>query len=283
MGAAGYAIVALIFFGLGDFVFKRAADAGIKPHHFLMVQAAFFSTSVLTIGYATGVLIWAPAALWGALAGLFVFSGFYSFSRSLVDGPVSINAPLFRLNFMVTAALAIIILGEPLTLNKAFGLTAALVAAWLLVGGQIGPGAFAAPGAARSVLLALLGTLCFGLANFFHKVGLLHGILPGTMLAAQVIAFVSLTFLSTFAIERRIAPPRACWKYSFAAAVALLVAFYALLWGLAAGEASVVVPIAQMGFIVSAALGITVLRERITVRKMLGLAAAAAALLAFVL
>jgi uncharacterized membrane protein len=46
----------------------------------------------------------------------------------------------------------------------------------------------------------------------------------------------------------------------------------------ARGQASVLVPIAQMGFIVAALLGIVVLRERITPRKAVGLLAALAAL-----
>jgi len=57
-------------------------------------------------------------------------------------------------------------------------------------------------------------------------------------------------------------------------------AFICLLHGISLGQASTVVPIAQMGFIVSAVLGTLVLREPLTLRKGLGLAAAAAALAA---
>jgi uncharacterized membrane protein len=46
----------------------------------------------------------------------------------------------------------------------------------------------------------------------------------------------------------------------------------------AGGQASVLVPIAQMGFIVAALLGIFVLRERVTLRKVIGLTLALAAL-----
>ena len=49
---------------------------------------------------------------------------------------------------------------------------------------------------------------------------------------------------------------------------------------MAHGQASVLVPIAQMGFIVAALLGIFVLGERVTLRKAAGLAAALAALTA---
>ena len=41
------------------------------------------------------------------LAGLVIFVGFYYFLRALATASVSIVAPIFRLNFIVTAALAL--------------------------------------------------------------------------------------------------------------------------------------------------------------------------------
>ena len=51
-----------------------------------------------------------------------------------------------------------------------------------------------------------------------------------------------------------------------------------LFQGLARGDASVLVPISQMGFVVTAAFGLAFLREPFTVRKSAGLAFALAAL-----
>jgi uncharacterized membrane protein len=53
---------------------------------------------------------------------------------------------------------------------------------------------------------------------------------------------------------------------------------YALALGVAEGQASVLVPIAQIGFIIAALLGIFILRERVTIRKVVGLVSALAAL-----
>jgi len=60
----------------------------------------------------------------------------------------------------------------------------------------------------------------------------------------------------------------------------LLGATICLLRSVASGEASVLVPIAQMGFVVAALLGIFILRERVAGRKVIGLAVGLAALLA---
>jgi uncharacterized membrane protein len=81
-----------------------------------------------------------------------------------------------------------------------------------------------------------------------------------------------------YAADRTLAPPAISFRYGAVASVVLLAATILLLRSVARGQASVLVPIAQMGFIVAAVLGIVVLREPVSLRKALGLAAAAAAL-----
>ena len=62
------------------------------------------------------------------------------------------------------------------------------------------------------------------------------------------------------------------------AAALFLVALVMLFESLARGQASVLVPITQMGFVVTAAVGVILLREPLTFRKAAGLASAVAAL-----
>jgi drug/metabolite transporter (DMT)-like permease len=279
-----YAIGALLFFGWADFIFKRAADAGIRSHHFILLQVTFFAPSVIALAYFSGAMVWDVHALWGCLAGLFIFVGLYNFSRSLAAGSVSINAPLFRMNFMVTVMLAVVFLGEALTVNRLAGLAAAAVAVWLLVAGAVRGGAEAVPGRRRSLLQALLATVAFGAGNFCHKLGLSHGVAPLTMLVAQISVFATLSVASCVAIDRGFKFPLSSqWRTGVYIAAVMFVAFMCMLRGFATGEASIVAPIAQMGFIVTATLGIVLLHERFTVRKGLGLAAAVAALAAFAL
>src|SRR5215211_4632866 len=133
------AIVAMVSYGLSDFIYKQAAAAGVRADHFLLAQAWFFCPLVILYALATGTLVLDSAALWGSLAGAFVFAGFYYFVRSLAAGSVSTNAAIFRMNFIVTAALVIALLGEPLTQAKIAGLALALLATWLLVGQEAAP------------------------------------------------------------------------------------------------------------------------------------------------
>src|SRR5256885_1224165 len=191
----GYALGAMLLYGVADFVYKRGAAAGAEPHQFLMVQTWFFSSFAILYGFFSGALALNRGALWGAAAGVLVVIGDYNFARSLKSGAVSTPPTIFPMSFAVTVAVAV-------TLSTAFS------------------------------------------------------------------AYV----------DRGIRPSRAAWSHAPAAAALLVVAFTFLAKGLEGGEASVVVPVAQMGFVVTALLGFFFLREPFTGRKCAGLAAALAAL-----
>ena len=276
--AIACALVAMVCYGVSDFVYKRAAAAGIRADRFLVAQAWAFFPLVIVYSLATRTLVPSAAALWGSVAGIFVFIGFYFFIRSLAAGAVSINASIFRMNFVVTVLLVIIFLGEPLTAAKSAGLVLALLATWLLVGGGADRGATSREARRRSLVEVAIATLAFGASTFFHALGLRHGAVPETLAVAQALLFMPLATATVYFAEGKLAPPRAALRYGATAALALFGATIALLHGIAIGQASVLVPIAQMGFIVAAVLGIIVLREGITLRKALGLVSALAAL-----
>jgi uncharacterized membrane protein len=255
-----YAVVAMVCYGLSDFIYKQAASAGIRADHFLMAQGWFFCPLVILYALATHTLVLDPVALWGSLAGVFIFIGFHYFIRSLITGSVSTNVSIFRMNFIVTVILVVILLGEPLTASKIVGLALSLLAAWLLLG--------AGDNAA----------LAFGTSNFFHTVGLRHGAVPETLAVAQAAVFMPIATVVVYFTDRTLRAPPVTFGYGAAAAIVLLGATIFLLRGVADGQASVLVPIAQMGFIIAALLGIFILRERVTIRKAVGLVSALAAL-----
>ncbi len=306
------ALGAMVCLGLADLVYKRGAAAGVPAHHFLMVQAWCFAPAVTLYGLATGTLELKAYLLWGMAAGLFVFVALYNFARSLQTGSVSLIAPIFRLSFTVTTALAVLLLGEPLGAWKVAGLALALAAVWLLLGpfqrfvassgtlesppqaSQSSPGrevgtalgaAGAAPGAARSPLAqALVAMAAMGVANFLYKVGAESGGSPATFIAGQAAVFLPLATGYAWIIDRGVrAPSAAAWAHAGSTAALFLLGLVLMFESLTRGQASVLVPITQMGFVVTAAIGVVFLREAFTLRKGAGLAFAMAALAALAL
>jgi drug/metabolite transporter (DMT)-like permease len=273
-----YALGALLLYGLADFVYKRAAAAGARPHQFLMVQTWFFNALALLYGVFSGALALNPGALWGAAAGVLVVIGYYNFAWSLRHGAVSTNATIFRLSFAVTTALAVLVLGEVLTAPKIAGLALAFFAVWLLLAVPAAGSAEANRERTASLARVLVATVAVGFASFTYKLGLRQGAVPIALVVAQ--GAVAMTLATAFAahVDRSIRPSRAALVYAPVSAVLLVVAFTLLAKGLERGEASVVVPIAQMGFVVTALLGFIFLREPLTPRNLTGLLVALLAL-----
>jgi uncharacterized membrane protein len=276
--AIEYAFAAMLFFGLGDLVYKRGAAAGAPAHHFMMVQTWFFTPAVIVYGLVTGSLVFNTGALWGALAGVFIVLGYYNFAYCLKAGSVSIVAPVFRLSFALTAALAVVLLDERLTAPKLAGLVLALAAVWLLLGAPAGGN----PGARkqdRALLLRLLGaTAAVAVANLIYKFGLRAGSTPAMLLSAQACTASVIATAFAARIDGRVRPNRAAMRHAPVAALVLSTAFVLLLTGLKTGDASVLVPVAQMGFVVTALLGFAFMGEQFTGRKGAGLVVALAAL-----
>ncbi len=274
----GYALGAMLLYGVADYVYKRGASAGAPPHQFLMVQTWFFSSLALLYGLVSGTLAFNAGALWGAAAGVLVVVGYYNFAYSLRAGSISANATIFRLSFAVTVALAVLLLGEPLTAPKLAGLALVFVAVWLLLAAPATGGGAPDREIRSSLVRVLIATAAVGVASFAYKLGLREGARPIALVVAQGAVAVTLSTAFAAYLDRGIRPSRAAWSHAPVAAVLLVVAFTFLAKGLERGEASVVVPVAQMGFVVTALLGFVLLREPFTLRKGAGLAAALAAL-----
>ncbi|MBM3342478.1 MAG: hypothetical protein FJY56_10275 [Betaproteobacteria bacterium] len=269
-----HALAAMVCIGLADLLYKQAAAQGVRPIHFLMVQGVFFTPAIVLCAWASDVLTFAPAFAWGMAAGFFIYIALYNFAASLASGAVSIVAPIFRLNFVLTAAFAIAFLGEPLTPNKTFGLALALLAVWLLLGGTPAPNEGRAP-----LARVLLATLAIAACNLCYKFGVAAGVPPVTMLVGQASVFFPMTLAAVWLNERTLRVPNIAWRHPPWAALFLFLGFPLLLESLRRGEASVLIPIGQMGFIVTAAAGMLLLREPLTPRKLAGLTAAAGALM----
>jgi len=272
-----FALGAMLLFGVGDLVYKRGAAAGALPHHFLMVQSWVFSICVTLYALATGSLRFVTGSLWGGVAGFFVLVGFYNFAHSLRSGSISINAPVFRLSFVLTAGLAIALLGEPLTPFKVAGVALALAAAWLLLGAPPA-GAAEHPETRSALLRVIVATLFVGTGNFVYTLGLRAGATPGSIIVTQAAFVVTMATVFAGILDRGIRPTSATLRYAPIAAVVLALGFAFMVEGMARGQASIVVPIAQMGFVATALLGFLFLGEPFTPRKGVGIVAAVAAL-----
>jgi uncharacterized membrane protein len=124
----------------------------------------------------------------------------------------------------------------------------------------------------------LLATVAAGVGNLLYKIGLLAGSPPETLLATQAWVFCSLATRFVCFSDGHIRPPKAGFGHGALVGVTLLAGFIALLHGLAVGPASVLIPVAQLGFVFTAVLGRMLFAEALSLRKRVGLVVAAAAM-----
>jgi drug/metabolite transporter (DMT)-like permease len=127
-------------------------------------------------------------------------------------------------------------------------------------------------------LQAVIAMAAMGVANFLYKIGAMTGGSPASFIAGQAATFLPLATGFAWRADRGLRTTRAAWVHAGTAAALFLIALVLLFESLERGEASVLVPITQMGFVVTAAFGIAFLREPFTLRKGAGLAFALAAL-----
>ncbi|SMC77300.1 GRP family sugar transporter [Polynucleobacter kasalickyi] len=275
------ALISMCCYGLGDLVFKFAARKGIPAHRFIVLQTVFFLPSALLLGWVTGSLHFGVPFLFGMCAGLTLYFALLYFSISLNTGDVSVVAPVFRSSFVLSATLALLFLNESLTMNKGFAFVLLIIAAFLLLSNLSFRSTNPSPSKTSKTYFRSLAiaTVLLGITGFIYKLGAIAGGNSISIVAGQAVVFFTMAFSSCYYKDKKII---FLWKYlylGFITALFLFLALYFLLEALKSGPASTVVTISQMGFVVTAILGIFIFKEKISVRKVLGLVCSIAAMI----
>jgi uncharacterized membrane protein len=126
----GWAVVAMLAFGLVLFVYKVGVLAGASPP--LLIFGQFCALTTISFGYAMWMegglrltrTIWVHAPACGVLNS----SGRVLLAWALTSGEASAAVPVSQMSFVVTFLLAAPLFGEAVTPRKLLGLVAAILA-----------------------------------------------------------------------------------------------------------------------------------------------------------
>ena len=189
------------------------------------------------------------------------------------------NAPIFKLNFVVTSVAAFVFLGESLTVGKTVGIILATISVLCLANlAALRKGV----GVRKALSSVLLGALCFGIVGVLVKRAINLG--SGTVALA---AFQSLGFgacaIPYALTHSAVRPNRVTVRYAPLVGVLQLSFMLLLFASLQRGEASVTYPITQLSFVLTAVLAVLLFREKATLSKLAGLVLAIAAVIALTL
>ncbi len=275
-----YALLSLVFATVNDVVFKRyaAKDRSRGAYVFgiglvwfiLQMPTAFargieFPLATVTLGY-------------GLVAGLFLTASNLLLLESLTHIDASLGSTIYRLNTMGVVVLALLFLDESLGAYKGLGIAAGVVAVFLLYQRDS-----QCQTSSRTFLLffslAVVASLFRALYGVISKAGLLNGADLQPMLIIGALSWVVGGAGYAFFREKRLRMTRNKAIYSLLSGVLVFLIVNFLLLAIEHGQASTVIPIANMSFVFALLLSTALGMERLTPRKFAAVAAAACSIL----
>ena len=189
---------------------------------------------------------------------------------------ISLGSTIYRLNTIGVIILSVLFLEEALSAVKLSGITLGVIAVLLLhtYGQSLDKRMLIRYGLLAAITASTLRAV-FGVVS---KAGLSNGADADTLLLIYAICWTVVGFFSALKFERRCKPGRQEIIYALVIGLVLYGIVTTLIAALARGEATVVVPIANMSFIVALLIaGITGM-EKLNMRKILAIILAAIAI-----
>lgn len=275
-----FAILSMFLMGFVDFLYGRVARKEISIATVWCSQACVVFPATGIWAYLGGNYEWSLLSLFGGVTSTLFFIGFWAFLQSIRAGEIGVSTLIYRINFVMTALLAVVFLGEPITWRKGVGFALALLAIWMIA--EVRLSARGGRGISRrSILWALVAMSAMGVLNIVFKIGVSKGLAPAMFIHANALFFTAFAYLYAWRVQGGPRFSRVGWRYGAVVGVCLPAAVIFLLEALKRGEASIVTPISQLSFVVSIVMAAIWMGERFSLRKFMGLLVALGTIAAF--
>jgi drug/metabolite transporter (DMT)-like permease len=275
-----YALGSLVCAGALDVVFRRySMKERSRGMYVLLAGLVWAGLQLAVIGVREADLgLGGNAVVIGCLAGVLIALANILFIESLGRINVSLASTVYRLNTILVVVLAVLLFGEALTAPKVVGVGLGVLGVMVLYH----PGSSPRVGARFHLffLLAVAASTLRALWGIVLKAGSLDEVDPQFMMLMSALGFVTVGAIYARWWEGSTRLTRAKLGYSLATGGLLFLVANLLMLALVHGEASVVVPIANMSFVVALGLSAALRMEGLTARKLVAIGLATAAIVA---
>jgi drug/metabolite transporter (DMT)-like permease len=270
----GFALLSLLLNGFNDVLFKRYSIGGRSRGMLIFGVGLLWTLAQLGIAQIQNTpLEFNQATLnFGLMAGIFLLFSNLLLLESLGRIDVSLVSTIYRLNTIGVILLSFVFLNEPFGWLKGLGISIGLLAVILLYQGQNSA-------SYQKQLLLFVGVAT--IASFLRaaygvstKAGLLEGGNRNTMLLIISSSWVVGGAVYALLREKRF---RLTWENSrFILLSSFLVVGVAnfLMLAVQHGDASKVIPIANMSFVITLLIAVALKMEKLTAKKMGAMACA---------
>ncbi len=274
-----FALLSLCFAGLNDVVFKRysAKDRSRGMLVFGIGLVWVLLQIVTFLGKGKIPQTDATTLFYGSLAGAILVLSNILLIESLTHIDVSLGSTIYRLNTIGVALFSVMFLNEDFEPFKAAGIGSGVFAV-LLLSHQTRK---SADGQSHGLFvgLVILASLLRAIYGVLSKAGLNHRADADTMLLIAAGSWV--IGGASYALLRegrfRITGKKASYALISGLLVYLIVNF--LIAAVALGDASVVIPIANLSFVAALLISVVLGMERLTAKKMISIGCAVVSIL----
>jgi len=271
-----FAVFSMLFAGTADFVFKGyLRRSGQAMGNFLagvgFVWASYFAISIAFSG-RIHMHAW-PISLAAGTASI-LGNVFLAAAMRRLDGGVC--STVYRLNLVLVVILAVVFLNEPITPAKLAAVALGVIAVALVFQRSDQPGgsgSLAGRSALPFLALIMAGTLR-AIMGLLYKVGVNHGVGRNEFLMISGLCWLAGGLICGAVLGEPLAPTRRGWRYALIAGLIICGDVYFLALAVKYGQASVVVPVSQLGFAAAIILNCAFLAEKLTPKRLVALASA---------
>lgn len=262
-----FALLSMIFAGINDVVFKKYSAKersrgmyvfgigvtwAILQMLFMQIQGVPFNVELNTIKY-------------GLIAGGLLTASNILLVESLTHINVSLGSTVYRLNTIGVVILSFLVLGESVGAYKILGIIIGIIAVLSMYRG----GNTANPDGKQAIFLwlCIFASLFRALYGVVSKAGLTANADPQSILLLIAFCWVVGGAFYAKAVEKRFIVTKKKIVYSLLSGFMVFCIVNFLMTGLKYEQASVVIPIANMSFIVALFVSIVLKIEQLDVKK----------------
>ena len=262
-----FALLSLLFAGVNDVIFKKYSNKDRSRGMYvfgigiiwtflqiivLNMQEISFSYDFVSISY-------------GLTAGFLLTVSNILLLESLTNIDVSLGSTIYRLNTVGVVILSFFVLHEPLGSFKIVGIICGLIAVLLLF--NKGKKTYQDINFTMFFLIAVAASLIRASYGIITKMGISSNAEPNIMLLLISLSWIIGGALYAKLRERRFKITRGQIIYSIVSGILVFLIVNFLMLALEHGQASIVIPIANMSFIFALLISITLRMELLTFRK----------------
>jgi transporter family protein len=274
-----FALLSLIFGGLNEIVFKRYSAR--ERSRGMMISGVGLVWSVLLILDVNIrgdlILFNQPTWFYGLVAGICVAIANILLLESLRHMEVSLGSTIYRLNTIAVVILSVIFLNESISAFKLAGVGCGLVAVLLLYRHQSSTGSNTM--LKTGLILVIVGALLRAVYGVVTKAGLSAEADANGLILISSVCWIVSGLLYAVLIEHRYSITRSKVSYALVSGLIVYGIVKTLVIALTMGEASVVVTIANMSFLVALFVALVTKMEVLSVKKASAMVFAVSAIL----